>query len=318
MESLIIAALAAYKGRNPMLGRCREHRLLVFSAMGAKNLGRTIIEKEHRPKTMLDHFGIEVTTNLGKAAIVESIRSFVSNLGQEKGAATFKRQLDYAISRLLSLDVPAESFYFGASELILHPNALDVESHHSLREYIMKNDRLGDPRENRANWAMVKPEAKDRFLSWIAKEFIVYFFNHVLPDNNANRRRKDFWLKFVRQLADFQVALSDQDQRCLRAKSVDGEIPLSARVDHPTTSAFLMRFRGTWGNEIIVVEFSKTGNAAHKFGAKQFESDAGSLRSKWFRFSDLKHKIDDNRILHVGDRWERTAYDKMAEWGIRC
>jgi uncharacterized membrane protein YsdA (DUF1294 family) len=318
MEQVILAALQAYNGRNPLLWRCREHRLLVFSATGAKNLGRTVIEKQHTHKAMLDHFGIGVTTNLGKAALVESIQIFVSILRQEKSPAGFERHLDYAISKLLTPDVAPESFYLGVSELILHPNGVDEASQRKLREYVMKNDRLGDPRLNTGNWALVKPEAKERFLGWIAKEFIVFFFNHVLPDNNQNRRRKDFWLRFVRQLVDFQVALSTLDRRRLIARSVNGAIPLSARVDHETTSAFLMRFRGPWGNEIIIVEFSETGNAAHKFGAKQFEAEAGTLRSKWFRFSNLKHETDENRILHIGDRWEKTAYDKMADWGIRC
>jgi hypothetical protein len=317
MESVIIAALAAYKGRNPILWRCREHRLLVFSATGAKNLGRTVIEKEHTPKAMLEHFGIGVTTNLGKAAISESIQFFVSNLRREQSTAAFEQQLDYAISKLLKSDVPPESFYFGVSELILHRNAVDGESQRKLREYVMKNDRLGDPRLNPANWKMVKPEAKDRFLVWIAKESIVFFFNHVLPDNNANRRRKVFWLKYVRQLVDFQVALSDQDLTRLEARAIAGGIPSSARVDHQTTSAFLMRFRSTDGNDIVVVEFSETGNAAHKFDAKRFESVAGTLRCGGFQFSYLKHGIDENRILHRGDRWERRAYNKMAEWGIR-
>jgi hypothetical protein len=290
----------------------------VFSDLGAKNLGRTVVDKQYRPKALLDHFGIGVTSNLGKAAISESIEVFVSNLVKERLTATFEKQLDYAVSKLLGSDVPPDAFYLGVSELILHPSAGEGGPQHKLREYVMKNERLGDPRENRANWAMMKQEAKDRFLAWIAAEFIVFFFNHVLPDNNTNRRRKDFWLRFVRQLVDFQVALSARDQRRLIAKSVNREIPLSARVDKDTTSAFLMRFRGPWGNDIIVVEFSETGNAAHKFGAKQFESEAGTLRSKWFRFSNLKHETDENRILHIGDRWERTAYDKMAEWGVRC
>ena len=285
MENVVIGALAAYKGRNPMLWRCREHRLLVFSALGAKNLGRMVIEKQQTPKALLDHFGIGVTTNLGKAAISESIEVFVSNLRKEGLTATFEKKLDYAISKLLGTDVPPEAFYLGVSELILHPSAGDGESQRKLREYVMKNERLGDPRLNPANWTMVKREAKDRFLGWIAKEFIVFFFNHVLPDNNANRRRKDFWLKFVRQLVDFQVALSDRDLRRLIARAVDGGIPLSARLDHPTTSAFLMRFRGARGNDIIVVEFSETNNAAHKFDARLFESEAGTLRSRWFRFS---------------------------------
>jgi hypothetical protein len=164
---------------------------------------------------------------------------------------------------------------------------------------------------------MVKREAKERFLAWIAKESIVFFFNHVLPDNSENRRRKDFWLKYARQLVDFQVALSDRDLVRLTARALAGGLPSSARVDHQTTSAFLMRFRGSRGSDVIVVEFSESGNAAHKFEAKQFESKAGTLRSRSFRFVTLKHEADENRIVHRGDRWESMAFNRMAEWGIR-
>jgi len=317
VEKLIVATLEMYTRKNPILLRCREHRLLIFSGSSPKNLGRTIIEKQHAPKSLLDHFGIDVISNLGKAAMSRSVEMFASNIGYERSPAIFDAQLDYALTKLLGADVPPEAFYLGISELILHPGAAAGRSHFKLREYVNKSDRLGDPRLNQGKWGLVTREARDRFLGWIAKEYIVFFFNHVLPDNNANRRRKDFWLRFAPQLTDFQVALSSRDFWRLRATSNERELPLSARVDHETTSAFIMQFRGRSGNEIIVVEFSETGNAAHKFEAKRFESEAGTLRNQRFRFSDLKHHADENRILHHGDRWERFAFDKMAEWGIR-
>jgi hypothetical protein len=82
-------------------------------------------------------------------------------------------------------------------------------------------------------------------------------------------------------------------------------------VDHLTTSAFIMRF-----GQIIIVEFSETGNAAHAFSSTVFEGRAGSLRSASFNFKKLKHEANDGRILHLAE-WEYNARQKLAGWGVR-
>ena len=95
------------------------------------------------------------------------------------------------------------------------------------------------------------------------------------------------------------------------------DVPGFARLGHDDTSAFLMRFRAPGNKDIVIVEFSENGNAAHMFSGAAFEDKAGSFRKSRFEFVELKHRADHDRILHVGDRWEYRAFQKLAEWGIR-
>jgi hypothetical protein len=186
-----------------------------------------------------------------------------------------------------------------------------------LPDIVKKLDaQTGDPRLRAANWAGMDPAATAKFLKWIAKESIVFFFNHVLPDNSANERRKDFWLEYVGAIKDFQVALSDLHYDRLYASSRLKDVPGFGRVDHDKTSAFIMNFSVRGGEDIIVAEFSDTGNAAHVFIAPAFERKAGSLRSIRFEFAKLKHEANEDRILHLG-AWEYYARNKLARWGVR-
>jgi hypothetical protein len=77
-----------------------------------------------------------------------------------------------------------------------------------------------------------------------------------------------------------------------------------------------MRFGARNGDDVIVVEFSETGNAAHEFSAPVFERRAGRLRNSQFNFSKLKHEANEYRILHVGE-WEQNGRNKLAGWGVR-
>jgi hypothetical protein len=189
---------------------------------------------------------------------------------------------------------------------------------------ILTDERLGDPRlANCArNWRTVPEESKERFFSWLAQETLQFFFETLVPVNDENRRRADFWLKYANthgKIKDFQVAVSDQDRPKIRASRAK-TIPTYSEVNGGHTSAFLMVFEG-YGTEYVVIEFSETGNAAYIYERKVFERSGARLRSNSFHLNeDLKRMRDKkDRILHSagGERWEVGARRKLAELGIR-
>jgi hypothetical protein len=226
-------------------------------------------------------------------------------------------RLKYAIQDVLAPELPLADFQAVVSGLIVSDW---VERHPAIREelrqYVLHHKHLGDPRLQVMNWSGMEQAATAKFLQWIARESIVFFFNHILPDNSANERRKDFWLEYLRAIKDFQVALSARDYNRLYARSRLTEVPGFGRVDHETTSSFIMRFGVRGGDDVIIVEFSETGNAAHAFPAPAFERRAGKLRNSQFSFSKLKHEANEDRILHHG-AWELYARNKLAGWGVR-
>ena len=148
------------------------------------------------------------------------------------------------------------------------------------------------------------------------REYRLLLQSCPFPDDSANERRKDFWLDYIPAIGDFQVALSDLHHAQLLAASRLSEVPGLGRVKPPTTSAFIMRFAVNGGKDLVIVEFSENGNAAHAFYGGQFEGTAGKLRSTRFDFARLKHETDDYRIVHRGS-WEYHARNKLARWGVR-
>jgi hypothetical protein len=156
----------------------------------------------------------------------------------------------------------------------------------------------------------MEPEAVQRFLSWLARDSIIFFFNTILPDTDENRRRKDFWLLYHSKIKDFQVALSEEDYWKVKASQEADGLAAYSRLNHRSTSAFMMRF-GNMGAGILVVEFSEKGNAAHIFEWPDF---APGLRARAYNLNDLK--LGRERIIHRGE-WEREARNLMARFGIR-
>jgi EH_Signature domain len=317
LEALIAGALRAYSRRNPLILKYRENAGLLFNPAAADRLGSLSVEKRQSPKVHVASFHIGLAANLAISALSSAAQTFRS-LSSPTSPADGQERLKYGLQDLLVPELPLTDFQAVVSALIesewveKNPNTRDA-----LRQYVLRHKQLGDPRLQVKNWSGMGQAATAKFLQWIARESIVFFFNHILPDNSANERRKDFWLEYLGGIKDFQVALSGRDYTRLYARSRLAEVPGFGRVDHETTSAFIMRFgvRGG-GDDVIIVEFSETGNAAHVFSASVFERRAGKLRNVQFNFHRLKHEANEDRILHLG-AWEMYARNKLAGWGVR-
>jgi len=316
LEALIRKSLVVYEHRNPLVLKYREHAEWLFSAQCASQLAMKAVNASEDPLGILEKFHVGRASRLASSTLVSAVQKLVDSLDGQYDQVGSIARLDYALTKLLVAQLPLPIFYSAISKLIMHPLAQAGPFQAQLRAFVLRHNSLGDPRLGQAKWDSIDKAATQRFLSWMAKENIVFFFNHVLPYNNENRRRKDFWLSYAGRLVDFQVALSACDRHRLNASVHAKDQPQFARLDHLSTSAFLMKFGVPSGGDIVVVEFSETGNAAHKFQASVFTVKAGGLRSGSFIFSALKHDLDDNRIIHRGS-WEGLAHNKMAMWGVR-
>jgi len=318
VEVLIAGALRAYSRRNPLILKYRENAGLLFNPVAADGLGSRAVENREAPKVRLAGFHIGLAANLALSTLSSAARTFRS-LSSPASPTDRQERLKYGIQDVLVPELQLGDFQSVVSALIVsdwvekNPNIRQ-----ELEQYVLHHKELGDPRLQVKNWSGMDQAATAKFLQWIAREGIVFFFNHILPDNNANRRRKDFWLEYLGAIKDFQVALSTCDYTRLYARSRLTEVPGFGRVDHETTSAFIMRFgvRGG-GDDVIIVEFSETGNAAHVFPASVFQRRAGKLRNFHFNFSKLKHEANEYRIVHRGENWEMRARNRLASWGVR-
>jgi EH_Signature domain len=321
VEQLLTAVFSSYDGKNQVVQKWYANKRL-FSEQAATCMADEICSSQKAVDDVLKDYYIGPLTKLGQSVRASAARSACEYLRRTEGSRDSEwsvRYLQWMTESVLSELTLPDAFYYAISTLILSESARRSESfQRALRSYVQNHKRLGDPRvrESSLNWRSIAPEAAQRYLSWLARDSIIFFFNTILPNNNENRRRKDFWLRYHDRIRDFQVAVSEADLWKVKASQKNSELLYYSHVAHPTTSAFLMRFEG-YGRHYIVVEFSEKGNAAYIFTAADFESKRVTMRTP--RFDLKKHlKFDDShRILHMGDWEPKASYKLSSEFGIR-
>ena len=170
----------------------------------------------------------------------------------------------------------------------------------ALVSLVHADERLGDPRLAYCapNWRTVLSEAREKFLAWLAKDTLQFFFDTLVPRNDRNRRRAEFWLEYAKKqgkIKDFQVAVSEDDRPKIRASRAK-TIPTYSTISGGKASAFLMVFEG-YGTDYVVIEFSETGHAAYIYALKVFEASGATMRSNSF---DLNEDLKRRMTLRIG------------------
>jgi hypothetical protein len=320
LERLLRTRLDADAGKNLILRKWRGSPEL-FRASADDFLARVICEVPDNVEDILKQYIIAPVSKLGLAARVKTAEAACQSFHAGERAHPERVCVEFfkwMTESVLSDVVPMEVFAGAVSCLIESNAAIRWDSFQSLlKPYVLKHKRLGDPRtrEGALNWRFMSKEASRRYLSWLARDSINFFFNTILPNTNENRSRRDFWLQYHDKIRDFQVAVSEDDAVKVKANQHRTDLLTYSRIDHPTTSAFMMQFEG-WSGDYIVIEFSESGNAAYIYKRDDFEAKKLSLRT--LRFGALNRlKFDQtHRIFHSGNWESRTRYRLSAEFGI--
>jgi hypothetical protein len=301
--------------------------LFLFSEEASRRFGKIILKDHKSVQQSCAEYSIDPSSHLASAAheyaAEAAAEEFVqrdSRTGQELAL----KELQWISNHLLTSALSPDAYRRAVSKLITSRMADGMAPLRSaLVNLVLDDERLGDPRLAYCapNWRNI-PDAKERFLAWLAKEMLQLFFNTLVPRDDANRRRAEFWLEYAKKpgkIKDFQVAVSADDRPKIRATRAETELRYSS-ITGGKTSAFLMIFEG-YGTEYVVIEFSETNNAAYIYERKTFEERRITIRSSSFHLNDnLKvRKTATDRILHVDgiEPWETNARRQLAELGIR-
>lgn len=144
---------------------------------------------------------------------------------------------------------------------------------------------------NETRWGAVVPAARTMVADWLKLEFIETFFTKLAEDGLGDRRRMDFWKRYVKAIQHIEFALGstarssrERDFVMLRDKMKGLICELDASG---TNNAFIMRM-----GDLVVVEFSGMGNALYGYDASKllpFDS-AKTLRLAINAPNSLKHK----------------------------
>ena len=164
---------------------------------------------------------------------------------------------------------------------------------------------------NVTRWGGVQNATREMVSEWLAREFVEAFFAKLSQDGVGDRRRANFWLRYVKSMESVQFALgtralysTDPDFVALRKKMKGLYTELKAT--DKSNNAFVM----TMGN-LVAVEFGGAGNALYGYDVqKTLPFDVNRpLNTVVGSRNSLKHK---NRMLWMQhqdgikgwNRWE--------------
>ncbi len=122
---------------------------------------------------------------------------------------------------------------------------------------------------NQTRWGGVTPKAREMVAEWLKREFIEAFFTKLAEDGVGDRRRANFWLRYVKSMGNVQFALGaralnspDKDFVILRQKMKG--LYTELKTTDSSNNAFVM----TMGS-LVAVEFGGMGNAFYGYDERR-------------------------------------------------
>lgn len=182
---------------------------------------------------------------------------------------------------------------------------------------LLRRSRFGDPRVGDATggWRALEERDGDLYSKLITKlvtEDLRLFFQHAMQE----RDRELFWLQYLGTIRS-TVAILARETRA-RLQHALRDTPEGRRVlartqqaSRGTVSAFCLYFK-----DIVVVEFSISGNAAYIYERALFEKEIYSPGAPVETATELKiTEFPHKRILHQAD-WQTSAAQMLAQYGV--
>jgi hypothetical protein len=308
--SIIRGFVKDYNGPNRIVRKWKEKIRLILYTDATSKFSQEILDKKEALEKLFQAWGIDVQSGFAAAAVNKTCTSCRRMIGSNS------HHNDYYLKELLAWDKWHQTLFRAEIEAaILDTNIGAIQE--KFQAVVLGDKRLGDPRLPRnANWLGFKEEAKRKFISWLSRRDIIFFFEHVLPSGKDPHGRKDFWLKYVNSLSASRPLLCEQDRHSLRAQLQ------REQIDHGLISGMNSAFILDFGT-VVAVEFSKVG-ACYIYLRDNFKKIIQNLfDNKWFSEGDLKRidlAIEKNKIVHrltVNCDWRNDVAMLLARYGIR-
>jgi hypothetical protein len=180
------------------------------------------------------------------------------------------------------------------------------------REFGLQKFR--DPRISTQHWHLIDPEAQKRFISWLSRSDIKFFFELIIGTGKDPHGRKPFWLRYISKMVRTQVLIHPQDAERLRWELHGAEErgqtwgKIKKEGGH-YTSAFILDF-----GKVLAVEFSQTNNACQLYGQHHALKTFESFYGRSWRVTELKNG-DLPKVTHQKN-WEEFLANNLARYGI--
>lgn len=301
-----------YQGPHRVLTRWREHTEMLLGPQGHRIFANAMLAARIPIQKQCEAWALEESSQYVLEAMRHAVHTCQEHLRDETALQT------YLLTTLLPwAGWPLQDFHTAVGTTILHLMAArEPGLQEALTKFVLHDTRLGDPRLSRnvKNWLGIQ-EARQRFLQWLSRADINFFFEHVLPDGADPHRRKAFWLRYVSRVLMSRPLLNRDDDVRLRVtmQSPQEQIGHFGHIRDRETSAFLLDF-----GEVVVVEFSRVNNACYLYKKSNAEK---IIPDFWthepFTIPGLKKRPLAVKTIAHGIGWQTTLGNLLAEYGIR-
>ena len=226
------------------------------------------------------------------------------------------------IPRLIKL--LSENFILRDKGLILLLDKYASAPHLGVNEYLRNAsvEWWGNPwlPSNKSRWGGVEETTRQMVSEWLRREFVEAFFAKLAQDGIGDKRRANFWLRYVKSMSNIQFALGptaltskDRDLQVLR-KKMNG-LYTELKTSDRSNNAFIM----TLGN-LVAVEFGGAGNAFYGYDTLRMlpfnaslpldlRVDAPNSLKKSSHILKMSHKDG----MYGFDKWEDMFADKLKD-----
>lgn len=305
----------AYEGPNRILSKWNASLDAVLSSKGPELFAADMLTDSKTIKEQTESWAVEVQSAFFLNSMLHAVQQCRHDIDRCRYLFTdlFPWPLWDAI------DKPV--FKKMISEVILDDYYNNEAAREMLQRFVLSDSRLGDPRlpKNNWNWIGIDEDARGRFIQWLSKANISFFFEHVLPIGRDPNKRKDFWLRYINRYQAARSLLCSQDEMRLQTTLARDREKVGhfGRIRGGINSAFLLDF-----GSFIVVEFSKIGRC-YIYEEREFKNRFPDFwTNKVFEEYKLKNKKlpDERRIVHrisVNVDWRDAASTILARYGIR-
>ena len=306
----LVVAISQYNGKNALIEKWKHGLQHILNQNGPKNFAGSILNHGKTWEHYGDEWGIEADSEFGSQVLSQCV-----------ALALTGRDKDAVIEATIRLVLPsshwrAASFKSAVQQMILASSRFRPQQAELLRNFIVDDRRLLDPRlsANGPNWAGISDAARDIVIQWLSAEDIQLFFDHVLPHRDDPHGRKPFWLRYKGKVKRSRPILSSLDEsRWLANLETRGKRNFGKMAYLCDTSAFLLDF-----GRVIVIEFSKVGNAVYVYEHRDVPDIDGSFWSQApFSLNTLKQKNSCIEAMTHNQLWKNKMRTLLAQYGIQ-
>lgn len=322
LEHLLRTSVGRASMHSSRFQNIKKNAGALFSPDAARRMGEHVARNRTSVDAVLQLVGASRTGGLGREVAGEALKAGVDRFVHDcatAGDAQVCTAFEYVNKELLSNpQVSRDALAVAVDRLVLWTRTGELDTYRQALEHaIISHPRLGDPRllANRSNWDACAP-ARDAVIRWMSRRDLAFFFDFVMDQTDDPHGRKKFWSRYIDQVVDCTVALAPNDAYRLQVQ-VRERISHASVTGSTDVSAFLMRFPGT---DLIVVEFSRPGNALYIHDGRRFlERVPNGIRAMSFDLrDDLKgSSMEETFVHHHVPPWTSEVADYLRRYGIR-